>query len=212
MDFSRLRSGELAAGLGGIALFVFLFFDWYGGGVAFDEGGGVKGWDALGVDVTGFIVALTAVAGVALPALAAADRKVNAPVPRGCGTATLGALSVAIILWRLLANFEFELKIGIFLGLLAALAITAGAVIALREDGFEPLVAASGGRRASSRATAPRRRATRTTGARKTTKRSGSRKTTATRRATGGRKGSSGSRGSRGRSSTRTRRTGGGRK
>jgi hypothetical protein len=207
MDFSRLRNGELAAALGGIALFILLFFDWYGGGEAFGEGG-VSGWDALAGDVTGFVVALTAVAGVALALLATADRKVNAPAPRGAGTAVLGSLSVAIILWRMLANSGFELKIGIFLGLLAALAITAGAVIALREDGVEPLVAATGRARRSSRGSAPTKRATtRTTGARKTTARSGSRKSTGTKRATGARKGSSRSSGSRARSSTGARRS-----
>ncbi|MGH2957722.1 MAG: hypothetical protein ACRDL6_12095 [Solirubrobacterales bacterium] len=207
MDFSRLRNGEVLAALGGIALFVFLFFDWYGGGEAFGEGG-ISGWDALATDVTGFVVALTAVAGVALALLAAADRRVNAPLPRGCGTAALGALSVAIILWRMLANDGLDLKIGIFLGLLAALAIAAGAVIALREDGFEPLVAATGRARASSGGgTATRRAITRTSGARKTTARSSTRKSTGTRRATGTRKSSSRSGGSRARSSTGKRRS-----
>ena len=207
MDFSRLRNGELAAALGGIALFIFLFFDWYGGGEAFGEGG-VSGWDALALDATGFVVALTAVAGVALALLAAAGRKVNAPVPRGGGTAVLGSLSVAIILWRMLANGEFELKIGIFLGLLAALAVAAGAVIALREGGFEPLVAATGRARArSGGGTSTRRATTRTSGARKTTTRSSTGKKTGTRRATGTRKASSRSSGSRARSSTGTRRS-----
>jgi hypothetical protein len=31
LDSSRLRRGEIVAGLGGVALFVFLFFDWFSG-------------------------------------------------------------------------------------------------------------------------------------------------------------------------------------
>jgi hypothetical protein len=204
MDISRLRNSELAAAVGGIALFVFLFFDWYGGEGAFGEGS-LSGWDALAGDVTGFVVALTAVAGVALGVLAAADRKVNMPPPRGCGTAALASLSVAIILWRMLADpVGADLKIGIFLGLAAAVAVAAGAVIALREDGFEPLVAAGRGRARASRGSAPRGRTARTTAARKSSGRSGGSKRTSTKRA-GARK--SGSSATRSRASGTTRRS-----
>jgi hypothetical protein len=144
----------MVAGIGGVALFVFLFFDWFSGGGAFDEGGGISGWDGLGGDFSGFIVALTSVAGVTLAVLAMAGRRVNIPVPRGGVTATLGTLSVLIILWRFFAN-PGDLKIGIFLGLAAAVAIAVGAIIALREDGVEPLVAAAGARARTASASAP---------------------------------------------------------
>ena len=156
MDFSRLRTGEQIAGIGGLALFILLFFDWYGAGGGFDEGG-LSGWDALGGDGTGFIVALTAVAGIALVVLAASGQRLNVPLRRGAITAVLGSLSVAIILWRLIANGQADLKVGIFLGLIAAGAVAYGAIQALREDGFEPLVAVAGGRtRAASAASAPK--------------------------------------------------------
>jgi hypothetical protein len=86
----------------------------------------------------------------------------------------LGSLSVAIILWRLLANGEADLKVGIFLGLIAAGAVAYGALLALREDGIEPLVAVAGGRtRAASAASAPKATPAR-------------RKTTTTRKASSG--------------------------
>ena len=151
MDSSRLRTGELVAGIGGVLLFVFLFFDWFGGG-GFE--GSLDGWDGLGSDFTGFIVALTSVAGAGLAALALAGQRVNVPLPRGGFTAMLGSLSVAIILWRFFAN-PGDLKIGIFLGLAAAIAIAVGAIMALREDGVEPLVAVPGGRTRASSADAP---------------------------------------------------------
>jgi hypothetical protein len=138
VDSSRLRTGELVAGGGGIALFVFLFFDWFGGVGGF-TGNSLDGWDGLGGDVTGFIVALTCVAGPALATLALAGQRVNIPAPRGAVTAALGSLSVLIILWRFFAN-PGDLKIGIFLALAAAVAVAAGAIMALREDGFQPLV------------------------------------------------------------------------
>jgi hypothetical protein len=152
LDSSRLRTGELVAGIGGVALFVFLFFDWFSGG---GFTGNLDGWDGLGADVTGFVVFLTSIAGVSLALLAMNGLRMNLPVPRGGFTALLGTLSVDIIIWRFFAN-PGDLKIGIFLGLAAALAIAIGAVMALREDGFELVVPVPGGRtRAASSATAP---------------------------------------------------------
>lgn len=62
MELSRLRTGEIVAGIGGVALFVFLFFDWFGGGAevsgnvlngtATISHPGISGWEPL-VDVSG---------------------------------------------------------------------------------------------------------------------------------------------------------------
>jgi len=144
-----LRTGEIIAGIAGAALFVFLFFDWFGGGTTTSGNFTVitssrSGWDSL-TDLPGFLIIMSGVAGIALAYLAASGQRVNIPVRRGAITATLGALAVMLILWRMFAGSP-TLKIGVFLGLAAAIAITAGALIALMEDGFEPLVAVAGGR------------------------------------------------------------------
>jgi hypothetical protein len=136
VDFSRLRNGEIVAAVSGLALFIFMFFHWFGGGVS--------AWDAL-QDFSGFLIALAAVSGVALGALAATGQRLNLPFQRGIGTLVLGNLAVLLILWRILAN-PGDLKVGIFLGLIAAAGIAIGAWMALREDGFEPLVSVPGGR------------------------------------------------------------------
>jgi hypothetical protein len=153
LDSSRLRTGEIVAGIGGIALFVFLFFDWFSSVNALGGGGGVSGWDAL-TDLPGFLIILSGVAGIALAYLAAAGQRVNIPVRRGAITALLGTLAVLLVLWRMFAGSP-TLKIGVFLGLAAAIAITAGALMALGEDGFEPLVAVAGGRTRAASASAP---------------------------------------------------------
>jgi hypothetical protein len=153
LDSSRLRTGEIVAGSGGVALFVFLFFDWFSSVNELGGGGGVSGWDAL-TDLPGFLIILSGVSGIALACLAAAGQRVNIPVRRGAITALLGALAVLLILWRMFAGSP-TLKIGVFLGLAAAIAITAGALMALREDGFEPLVAVAGGRTRAASASAP---------------------------------------------------------
>jgi hypothetical protein len=163
LDSSRLRTGEIVAGIGGIALFVFLFFDWFGGGAEVSGSlvngtatlshPGISGWDAL-TDLPGFLIILSGVSGIALAYLAVAGQRVNIPLRRGAVTALLGALAVLLILWRMFAGSP-TLKIGVFLGLAAAIAITAGALMALGEDGFEPLVAVAGGRTRAAAATAP---------------------------------------------------------
>jgi len=163
LDSSRLRTGETVAAIGGLALFVFLFFDWFGGGAevsgnvlsgtATISHPGVSGWDAL-TDLPGFLIILSGLSGIALAFLAAAGRRVNVPVQRGVVTAWLGALAVVLILWRMFAGSP-TLKIGIFLGLAAAVMITAGAVMALREDGYELLVTVPGGRTRAAAASPP---------------------------------------------------------
>jgi hypothetical protein len=163
LDSSRLRTGEIVAGIGGVALFVFLFFDWFGGGAevtgslvngtATLSHPGVSGWDAL-TDLPGFLIILSGVSGIALASLAAAGQRVNIPVRRGAITALLGTLAVLLILWRMVAGSP-TLKIGVFLGLGAAIAVTAGALMALGEDGFQPLVAVAGGRTRAASASAP---------------------------------------------------------
>src|SRR4051794_13628631 len=163
LDSSRLRTGEIVAGIAGLALFVFLFFDWFGGGAEVSGSlvngtatlshPGISGWDAL-TDLPGFLIIMSGVAGIALAYLAASGQRVNIPVRRGAITASLGALAVLLILWRMFAGSP-TLKIGVFLGLAAAVAITAGALIALAEDGFQPLVAVAGGRTRAVSASAP---------------------------------------------------------
>lgn len=163
MDSSRLRTGEIVAGIGGVALFVFLFFDWFGGGAevsgslvngtAVLSHPGISGWDAL-IDLPGFLIILSGVSGIALAYLAMAGQRVNIPVRRGAVTALLGTLAILLILWRMVAGSP-TLKIGVFLGLAAAIAITAGALMALGEDGFAPLVAVAGGRTRAASASAP---------------------------------------------------------
>ena len=163
MDSSRLRTGEIVAGIGGVALFVFLFFDWFGGGAEVSGSlvngtatlshPGISGWDAL-ADLPGFLIILSGVSGIALAYLATAGQRVNIPLQRGAVTALLGALAVLLILWRMFAGSP-TLKIGVFLGLAAAIAITAGALMALGEDGFQLLVAVAGGRTRAASASAP---------------------------------------------------------
>jgi hypothetical protein len=201
LDFSRLRNGELIAGIGGLALLVFLFFDWFGGGgvevsgnvatgTATIKEAGLSGWDSL-TDLPGFLIILSGVSGIVLAGLAVAGQRVNlGGVPRGGFTAVLGSLAVALVLWEMVAGSR-DLKIGVFLGLAAVAAVAIGALMALREDGYEPLVSVGGGRTRSSSASAPAATPrARPAGASRSSSRSGGGSTT-TRRSTTTRKSTS---------------------
>ena len=189
MDFSRLRQGEIVAGIGGIALIVFLFFDWFQG---------TDGWSSLaspevGGGVTGFIVALAAATAVKFTALALVGKRLNIPVPRGGITLALGSLAVLIIIWTLLVAPEgAEVKAGLILGLAAAVAITVGALMALREGGWEPLVNAGGtARRSPSTATTRSTTTTRTAASSSSTSRKPAAKKTAAKKSAAKRSASS---------------------
>lgn len=200
MDTSRLRTGEIVAALGGLALFIFLFVDWYGLDVDIDEDSGAvpdfpgaSGWESFGGDVTGFIVFFAAITAITLGALALAGRRrPMLGAPWGGPTAVLGVLAFDIVLWKILSVPEgLDLEFGIFLGLASAAAIAVGGYLTLAEGGIDPLgVRAAGGSgtatASSSTAGAAARPATPTGGGTTTTRQAGAaggRKTAAKKRA-----------------------------
>ncbi len=157
--------------MAGLALIICMFLPWYGLGFGGDtanvglpevpgiDTGSIElnvpevdddasGWDSL-TDFDGFLIAAAGLSGIGLWLLAAAGRRLNVGgLRRGSITAILGVLAVALIVWRLFAQPTpgADLKYGIFLGLAAAIGLAAGAIMALREEGFEPLAAVPGRR------------------------------------------------------------------
>ena len=229
MDFSRLRTGEIIAGIAGIALLVFMFFDWFeGGGGGFEvetqtqelpgvgevevptgggtaEPEGVSGWDSLR-DWDGFLVLLAGLSGVALAMLTALGRRINlGGAPRGAGTAVLASLATLMILWRWLLGDQADVEFGLFLGLAATIALTVGALMALRDGGFEPLVKVAGGRTRTAASASTTRRAASGSARKSSGSRSGSSRS-------GSRSSASRSSSSKSRSSSSRGRSGGGRK
>jgi hypothetical protein len=144
MDTNRLRTGELIAGVAGIALLLIMFiFNWYGLSDVPDEfEGGLNAWEAYGfIDIILFI---TIVVAVGLAAATAMAQTVSLPVAAGALTAGLGILSTLLILFRIIASPEYgafgvdvetDVKIGAFLGLIAAAAIAYGGWRSMQEEG-----------------------------------------------------------------------------
>ena len=135
MDTSRLTTGDMIAGLGGVALLTSLFLPWYGvsvdiAGVSLSESG--NGWEVLSfIDILLFLISIGAIAIVAARAAGALPDDVPAPVL----LLALGALAVLLVFYRIIdiptdgevpAQVDLSRKVGIFLALLGAGAVAYG--------------------------------------------------------------------------------------
>lgn len=156
LDVSRLRRSDWMVGGGAVALFVFLFFfNWYGvsssvgtvNGVSFGGNVSRSGWDTF--TNSRWIWLITIVVAIGAVVLVAGQRKLDLPVRLSTVVLGLGALSTLLILYRILhhpsggasvagASFSYGIKIGIWLGLIAAAVITYGGYLMMGEDDSSP--------------------------------------------------------------------------
>ena len=137
----NLRTGERIAGIAGVALLIIMFLNWWGAPEIEVEGLGTVGgglsanaWEAA--DVLDLLWALAAISGIALAVMAATATQANMPVAMSAITAGLGGLATLTILYRLIdPPFDADREYGVFLGLIAAAAITYGGWLAMQEEG-----------------------------------------------------------------------------
>ncbi len=145
MDVTRLTRGERIAGIAGLALFIIMFFSWFGSkavsvstpGGTFSVAGGavtVNAWQSFSwIDLILFITVISA---VALAVIRLTETRLDLPVAVSAVTAGLGALSTLLVLYRILNPIDdASRKFGIFLGLIAAGAVTYGGWLAMQEEG-----------------------------------------------------------------------------
>jgi hypothetical protein len=147
-DIGRLRRSDRIIGISAIALFIFLFFfKWYGVSANVGlAGGGVNldvsksGWDVF--TDSRWIWLLTIIVALGAVAVASGALKLESPVQPGVLVAGLGALSTLLILYRILhhpsgggAGYSYGIKIGIWLGLIAAAALTYGGYLGMQAEG-----------------------------------------------------------------------------
>lgn len=137
----KTTSGRLVAAIGGIVLIISLFLNWIGvdfGGISEEFGApagaiaesfnvdtSASGWQALEFgDVVFFVVGVLAITPAALDIF---DLEIEMPFDVGVVALGGGVLSVLWILLRMLDKPDgASLKIGIFLGLVGAIAVAAG--------------------------------------------------------------------------------------
>ncbi len=146
MDLDRLGMGEKIAAVSGLLLFIFMFFDWFsvsvsGGGFSTGSLGGGSAWDAL--DWIPWFLVITIVVAIGHALIEASESDVDAPIHGSTATTVLGAISVLLILYRIIdtpggASFpggsvDVSPTVGIFLSLIAAAGIAYGGYRGMQE-------------------------------------------------------------------------------
>jgi hypothetical protein len=146
----RLSMGERIAGASAALLFLFMFFDWFSVDVSGGSGGFVasastsgNAWDALDNIPIFLLIVIVVTIGVVGLRLAEAD--FEPAVPLGAVVAVLGAISVLLILYRIIdppgggsvpgLSVDVSPTLGIFLSLIAAGGLTYGGYRAMQEEG-----------------------------------------------------------------------------
>lgn len=147
----KLSPGEKIAGVSALLLFIFMFFDWFGvevsgvGGFSGSvPGEGGSAWDAL--DFIPIVLLITIIAALVMAGLRLADSAYEPALPMSTVVAVLGAISVLLILYRIVfppsfgsfggVSVDATLSFGIFLGLIAAGGIAYGGYSTMREEGI----------------------------------------------------------------------------
>lgn len=140
-DRNRLSTGELIAGIAGIVLLIDLWFDWYGVKVTagngllkgFSVGASADAWEAFSfIDIVLFVVALIAIAAAVARAM---NNMPELPYPAATIVMIAGGVALVLILFRTISTpvdthgisgIDVSRKIGLWIGLLSAAAITYG--------------------------------------------------------------------------------------
>lgn len=150
LDAGRLSRGELIAGISGVALFIFMFFSWFGVagagdvldqaadiGIVIDLDTSANAWQAF--DFIDLVLLLTVIVSVGFAIAAAAAKNVNLPVAGGALTAGLGIIATLLVLYRIIdPPFDAGREIGVWLGLIASAGVAFGGWTAMQEQGGMP--------------------------------------------------------------------------
>jgi hypothetical protein len=135
---TRLRLGEGLAGLGGVALFVLLFLDWFSGG-----GVSRSGWSSLGWALVALLAALIVLA-LVVPVAVVVRARPAVAVGSAVITVALGVVTLVIALIRVLitqpaldlglGNGAVSVQLAGYLGLAAIVLIVAGGWVTMADE------------------------------------------------------------------------------
>jgi hypothetical protein len=131
VNLARLRPGDWVTGVAGLASVLLLWAPWYG-----VSDGTITGWQAFSV-IDLFIV-VTAALAIALLIITASRDTPELPVAMDVITAPIASLTALLVLIRLLdlpyAEVTTGREWGVFAGTAAAIAVAAGAWMAMRDE------------------------------------------------------------------------------
>ena len=131
MDLRRLRHGEWIAGVSGVALLVAMFLDWYSAGDA-----AANAWNSL--TVIDVFLAIAALFGIALFALAATQRTPAVPQAVGQLGVPFAIVASILVLIRLLdlPGAVDARELGLYIGVAATLGVLVGLWRSIGDESF----------------------------------------------------------------------------
>ena len=132
----RVQPSDWVTGIGGLILFISVFLDWFKfsfSGIGVSGVGGASGVDATKLC---YLIALLAIIVIAVVVLRVVEVDLDAiPIPMSVVVMAAGGLSLLIIVLRMLVHQDFlSLSYGIFVSLVAGIAVVVGGVLMQRED------------------------------------------------------------------------------
>jgi hypothetical protein len=128
LRLARLRTGEWIAGVAGVVLLIVMFLRWYQ-----IDARSIDAWEAF--SVTDIFLAAAAIAGILTAVLTAANTKPDAPITWEAGTVLVAFIATVLALYRLLdPPDDLTRCYGVYLGLIAVLAVLVGAFLAERDE------------------------------------------------------------------------------
>jgi hypothetical protein len=156
MDTGNVGRGALIAGVSGAALFIIMFFSWFGVDVseAFEipanvpediaeqaaEQSGVNldtnfnAWESF--DFIDLILLLAVIVSVGVAAIDMTGASVSLPVAGSAVVTGIGALAFLLVLYRLInPPSDLGREFGVWLGLIATAGITYGGYVGMQEEG-----------------------------------------------------------------------------
>ena len=148
VDTTRLRLGDVIAGISGIVVFISLFIPWYRWESLRPEVGGLRtdtynAWRALGLSDA--ILALAALAAIALAVVQLTRLLPDLPFNPALPALLLGVIAVLFALYRVVSipsglfadapEIEVDRSVGPFLALAASLGVTLGAWLSWNAQG-----------------------------------------------------------------------------
>jgi hypothetical protein len=137
VDLNKLSTSDRLIAGGGIAYLIFMFLPWYG-----LAGGSNSGWDYFLGGVLPLILIAIMVAHVLLTALSPDTKLPDLPLPWAQVHLIAGVAAAALVVLRLLIGSDVETgfgdisldrKFGLFLAVLAAIAVAVGGYLKFQE-------------------------------------------------------------------------------
>lgn len=153
MDTTKLRLGELIAGVSAILLFIVMFFHWYGiktglssqGSAIFKSITGQSVGSTVGVSAwqiysyTDLLLLLLIILAIGMVVLSATERSAAVPISMNAIVTAFGGLMTLIVLYRLInppgPNEFVTVKFWGYFGLLLTAGIALGSFLAMRDEG-----------------------------------------------------------------------------